>query len=217
MEEKELHKHESYGMISFSRINGTNRFYGSELQQDNYMEMKIYHSIVERTLTKEWYYADNHVPIIKLRMSSGQFAEMITSLNIGDGVPCTIESIQGKQVDKLPEIENRKEFVHKQFNDRMFEFAKRLKEQQTKAKEIVKKKTSSKEDVRALSNHLEYLTQEITSNIPFFMECFQETMDEVVHEAKLEVENAIQHKINVLGLAELKKDSPKEIGKIHGV
>jgi hypothetical protein len=30
-------------------------------------------------------------------MSSGQFAEMITSMNIGDGVPCTIESIQGKK------------------------------------------------------------------------------------------------------------------------
>jgi hypothetical protein len=32
---------------------------------------------------------------------------------------------------------------------------------------------------------------------------FQETMDEVVFEAKTEVENAIQHKINTLGLSAL--------------
>jgi hypothetical protein len=41
---------------------------------------------------------------------------------------------------------------------------------------------------------------EIEKNIPFFATCFQETMDKVVHEAKLEVENAIQHKISALGL-----------------
>ena len=42
--------------------------------------------------------------------------------------------------------------------------------------------------------------KEVTSNIPFFAKCFQGTMDEVVMDAKTEVENAIQHKINTLGL-----------------
>ena len=65
---------------------------------------------------------------------------------------------------------------------------------------IVKKKTLSKEDVRVLSNNLDWLVTEIESNIPFFGKCFQETMDEMIFEAKLEVENAIQHKISVLGL-----------------
>lgn len=207
MAEREQLSHESYGMIGFSRINGSNRFYGSELQQDNYIEMKVYHSEVERELSKEWYHANGRAPIIRLRMSAGQFAEMITSMNIGDGVPCTIESIQGKKMEDLPSIENRKEFVHRKFVDRMKEFAQRIKDNQTQAKLIVKKKTLSKQDVIDLSHQLDYLTQEITSNIPFFMECFQETMDEVVLEAKLEVENAILHKINVLGLAELKKQN----------
>ena len=51
-----------------------------------------------------------------------------------------------------------------------------------------------------LQMHLEWLTGEVESNIPFFAKCFQETMDKVVFEAKTEVENAIQHKINVIGL-----------------
>jgi len=59
--------------------------------------------------------------------------------------------------------------------------------------------------IQNLKNHLEWLTTEITSNIPFFAKCFQETMDTVVQESKLEVENAIQHKINTLGLIQLHK------------
>jgi hypothetical protein len=205
MSEREEIKHESYGLIGFSRINGSARFYGSELQQDNYIEMKVYHSVVDRELSREWYHVDEHIPIIRLRMTSGQFAEMITSMNRGMGVPCTLESIQGKQIEKLPEIENRKEFVHRKFLDRMKEFAKTIRDKQTKVKEIVKKKTLSKEDVRELILHLEYLTQEISDNIPFFAKCFQETMDEVVYEAKLEVENAIQHKLTVLGMEKLEE------------
>lgn len=136
-------------------------------------------------------------------MSSGQFSELITSLNNGSGIPCTLEYIEGKKVEDLPEKESRKEFVHRKFKDRMKIFANQIREQQTKAKEIVKKKTLSKENIHDLNTHLNWLTAEIESNIPFFMECFQETMDEVVFEAKTEVENSIQHKVNTLGLKAL--------------
>ena len=89
----------------------------------------------------------------------------------------------------------------------MTNFAKSIKEQQTKAKELVKKKTLSKQDIHELNMHLEWLTTEITNNIPYFAECFQETMDHVVQEAKLEVENAIQHKITTLGMEALHKQN----------
>ena len=40
---------------------------------------------------------------------------------------------------------------------------------------------------------------ELTNNIPYFLKCFQEDMDKIVFEAKLEVENAILHKIQSVG------------------
>ena len=134
-----------------------------------------------------------------------QFSEMITSLNQGGGSCCTIEYLIDKKITPLPLQESRKEFVHRKFADRMKMFAGTIREKQTEAKKLVKKKTLSKQDVHDLSTHLDWLTTEIENNIPFFMETFQETMDEVVFEAKMEVENAIQHKINVLGLQELQK------------
>lgn len=198
--EREEFKHESFGQISFSRVSGNNTpFYGSELQQDHYITMELSQSGVQRELTQDRYYTTG-VPIVKIRMTSGQFAEMITSMNVGSGVCCTIERLSGKKVADLPEQESRKEFVHRKFEDRMKAFANSIRENKNRAKEIVKKKTLSKQDIHDLTHQLEWITTEVESNIPFFAKCFQETMDEVVFEAKLEVENAIQHKVSVLGL-----------------
>jgi len=198
MKDREKIQHESFGQISFTRTQGRGQtFYGSELPQDHYVSMEIRQSEVQRDLTNEWY-STYGIPLIRIRMSSGQFAELITSMNMGSGVPCTIERLMGKKVDEFPEIESRKELVHRKFEERMKQFADTIRENKIKAKEIVKKKTLSKQDVWDLSLQLDFLTQEIEQNIPFFAKCFQETMDDVVFEAKTEVENAIRHKINVI-------------------
>lgn len=197
--ERERHKHESFGQIYFGRTSGHANFYGSELPQDHYITMEVHNSEIERELSKDWMY-NTGPTILKLRMTSGQFSEMITSLNNGSGVPCTLEIANGKRLEELPNQESRKEFVHRKFEDRMKMFADSIRDQQQQAKELVKKKTLSKDDIHKLNHHLEWLTGEIERNIPFFAKCFQETMDEVVFEAKTEVENAIQHKISTLGL-----------------
>lgn len=189
--------HKSFGQILFIRSNGRSNFYGSELEQDHYITMEVHHSEIDRELTQDRYYNTSH--ILRLRMTNGQFAEMITSMNRGSGVPCTIERILGEKVEAMPVQESRKEFVHRKFEERMKNFADKIRERQNKAKELVSKKSLSKADMHELQLHLSWLIGEIEGNIPFFMKCFQETMDHVVFEAKTEVENAIQHKINVLG------------------
>jgi hypothetical protein len=197
--ERESIRHESFGQIQFNRTSSKDvHFYGSELPQDHYISLEIHESEIQRELTQDRHY--NRGQIIRLRLSSGQFAELITSMNHGSGVPCTIERIQGKKIAELPEVESRKDFVHRKFEDRMKMFADEIRGRQVKALELVKKKALSKADMYELQTLLNWMTMEIERNIPFFAKCFQETMDEVVFEAKTEVENAIQHKISVLGL-----------------
>jgi Glu-tRNA(Gln) amidotransferase subunit E-like FAD-binding protein len=204
--EQENFRHESFGQIMFTRTNGLASFYGSELEQQNYISMELHQSEIQRDITCDRYY-NYGAPLVRIRMSAGQFSELITSLNVGGGACCTIERLMGKKVAELPTAESRKEFVHRKFEDRMKEFADKLKNKQSRAKEISSKKTLSKADQEELNMTVEWLTQEVARNIPFFAMCFKETMDEVVFEAKLEVENAIQHKISVLGLSELHKQN----------
>lgn len=202
----ETETHESFAQISFTRtVGGNTNFYGSELPQDHYISLEIHHSEIKRELTQDRYF--NKGQILRLRMSSGQFSELITSMNTGTGIPCTLERLHGKKIEPIPTLESRKDFVHRKFEDRMKEFAVKLKTKQDRVKELSNKKTLSKEDQKELNLTVEWITQEVTSNIPFFAKCFQETMDDVVFEAKLEVENAIQHKISVLGLNALHEEN----------
>ena len=198
--EKERYSHKAFGQLAISRVNGKANFYGSELEQDHYISIEVNQSEVERDLSRDWYFNTGKLPLLRVRMSAIQFSEAITSFNQGGGIPCTIEMVDSKPVDKMPEQESRKEFVHRKFRDRMKMFADSIRENQQKAQAIVKKKTLSKQDVFDLNHKLEWLTIELERNIPYFIECFQDTADQVVNEAKLEVENAIQNKINMLGL-----------------
>jgi len=206
MKDEEVYKHPSYGQIRFSRVQGRNRFYGSELTQDHYITMEISKSELHRSLSREWYFGSNK-NILQLRMTSTQFAELITSLNTGGGVPCTLEYIMKEKIDPLPELENRKEFIHRKFEDAMKELADKMKKDSARVKELTAKKTLSKADQDELKWMVDKIHQEVTSNIPFYAKCFQETMDEIVVEAKSEVESAIQHKITTLGLSELHKQN----------
>jgi len=116
--EKEFHTHPSFGQIEIARVHSTGTdFYGSELTQADYISITIHSSEMSRDLTRDWYFQRS--PLIRIRMSNGQFAEMITSLNNGSGTPCTIEAISGKSVEKTEHLQSRKEYVHNAFAQRM--------------------------------------------------------------------------------------------------
>ena len=203
--DSETYEHESFGQIRFSRVNGYANFYGSELPQQNYISLEISTSKCEKSLTQEWYFPQQQ--IMRLRMSAGQFSELITSMNYGSGVPCTFERLNGKAVEEYTNEEPRKEFVHRAFREKMQKFSETLNEKKVKASEIIKKKNLNKSDVETLSNMLSSIFMEVECNIPYFTECFQETMDKVVSEAKIEVENAILHKVTIAGLEKLHEEN----------
>lgn len=203
MREEEIFTHPSYGQVSFSRIStgGKLAFYGSDLSVDHYIELRVATSELIRTLTDDRYH--NIEKVIELRMTPNQFSELITSINMGEGVPCTLERYNGNKIKDLEIVESRKDFTQRQFQNRMRDFAKKLSSNKEIAKNIIAKKTLSKEDQKALIWQIDWIIQETSQNIPFFAECFQEQMDKVVMEAKSEVEAAILHKISTLGLEAL--------------
>ena len=214
--EEERIEHPSFGQIYVGRVHcsGNISFYGSELPQRDYIRLDIQRSELSRTLTEDHFFPKED--IISVRMTYSQFTEMITSLNMGSGACCTIEQINGENIDFKKDIPNRKTHVHEGFKNRMKQFAMSILKEKEEAKRIVKKKNLSKDDVQRLSILLDSLVAEISGNIPFFMECFQETMDTVVKEAKLEIDNAIQRKINIAGMQQLLDNSEPKVQLTEG-
>ena len=65
---------------------------------------------------------------------------------------------------------------------------------------IGKRKTSE------IKHDLEVLKSHISSNTNFVMDCFNESMEKTVTEARHSISNYIEHKIHSLGIEGLKKE-----------
>ena len=129
--------------------------------------------------------------IIEAEMSPSQFAEALTSLNVGNGVPVTIRSIKGEDIADFPETDF-KETAKKELNKEMNELADKLKTLSEEATAILSRtgniKAGEKEKVL---KDIESVIQEVRSNIPFVHDCFQRTIDETVKQAKAEIDTCM--------------------------
>lgn len=197
-------QHESYGLAGFSRISstGNNPLFGSSIGHGDFIELRISNGehIRSSDLSYDRYYARDE--IICVQMSQTQFAEMITTMNSGDGNPVTIKRIGGKTMEKPP-IHNKRNAHSKEFKEKMVRFTKTLENGQNELLRLLKKPKLSKDDKQQMKFLFEHLSTNIKSNIPYFERAFEEQMDKTVVEAKGEIESFITNAVHKTGLEAL--------------
>lgn len=208
MKDEIIKTHESYAVAGFSRIShgGATPLFGSSIGHNNTIMFRV-HTAEEIRSTDLSY--DRYFPreqLIEIEMSQTQFAEMITTLNHGVGVPVTLRYFNGKPVDGEPPVENKRAQHRKEFKQKMIKFANTLKEDKNKLKSFLNKPKLSKEDKRLMTLMFDHLTTNIESNIPFFEKMFEEQMDKTVTEAKGEVEAFIDNAVTRTGLETLRNE-----------
>ena len=74
------------------------------IKHNTLIEMNLYSSKTRRGLGRDWYFADKK--IVSVTMSQNQFSELITSMNMGDGIPVTLNFTQQAGTIKGPELES---------------------------------------------------------------------------------------------------------------
>lgn len=205
MEDRKVDTHPSYGMMAINRITGTRRnLFGSALKE---------HGTTMRLVIKQGHRThssglDNHYgtsqPIIEVEMSTSQFTQLITSMNMGDGVPCTILSTQGKRVEQAPEIETEFDRVRSSFGKKIKAISQKMEDHAAKIDSILNKKTVSAADRKEIKGIFSNFILEIESNIPFILELFEESADKVVSHSKQEVEGFINQMVAITGIRSIK-------------
>ena len=82
--------HSGYGVMTITRqqVNPPTALFGSSIKHGNVINVTISHADLKRGINHDWYHANGRICEIELSLS--QFADMITSIGNGDGVPCTI-------------------------------------------------------------------------------------------------------------------------------
>jgi hypothetical protein len=184
-------EHPAYGMLAINKIslggmNVKHKFFGSDLD-DHYsaVRIRIGHGCRVRGTGHDWYRATDRLIEVDLTMS--QFADMLTCMNVGDGVPCTIRHVNGVATPELPKAETSAD----RSRDDIKRTAKKI---STDAITLMKKMeaafnepTVNKKARTDLLHDLRMVVQGIESNLTFVLTTFQEAVNTTVSQAKSEI------------------------------
>lgn len=190
-------KHESYGMVGINRSqsSGTHLF-GSIATHHSFITLTIKKAEVVRHLAQDWYHASSS-PIVEIEMSHSQFAELITSPGVGDGVPCTIRGLNGKLMEDCPPPESMESKFSEDLKKTTKETVaglKQLSEQLSQAL-LPGEKTLNKTELKALLSQIQSALSSITDAIPFVEQQFNEEMearrDKMIGEAEAVITHAL--------------------------
>lgn len=191
----------AYGMACFSRVtcSGGMILYGSSVEPSNYMTLSIMRGEREHGLGKTWYRGTEE--LIEVSFSPAQFAELITTLNVGDGVPCTISRHNGKLVPRLRDEQNISETkrVVEEVRQLGATFAQPLTTFKSKIDGLVTDKKLSQKMAKEITDHFYRMEQDLRSNIPFYVSQVDEAAASVVAEKKAEIDAFATHIITSLG------------------
>ena len=195
--------HESYAMIGASRRSSSHSqaLFGSSIKHSNTITIRIHTAEHDRAYNRDRIHAKKE--ILEIEMSSTQWAEFISTLNVGDGVPCTLTRLQGKRMQEPP-FQSKAEMIQDEFSAKMRNFSVDLRKMIQESIELLKNKpTLTKGDRTSILDSINSMIQQIQSNIPFVGEQFQKQMERTVIEAKNEVEAFIDNKVYSTGIKAL--------------
>jgi hypothetical protein len=143
-------------------------------------------------------------------LSPAQFAELLTTMNVGGGVPGTMTRFNGQQIEPYEETEHEAQRVKSYFADTMKQEVAEFKKAQEEIESLLEnKKNLSKSDRERVNGILDRMIQHLESNTPFYLEQFEESTQKIVTQAKAEVDAFVTNAVVTTGLEALRANSPK--------
>lgn len=215
----EKEEHPSYGMVGIFRTQGKiGKMFGSALEQHSgYISIQIKRGRRYHANGQDWYMADGRHELINIALTAAQFAELITTPNTGDGVPCTIMRLDGEMVENPPEdYKSEADRVQDEFADKIKEITDNI---DPNFKEAIGLLTAAgtlkKPEREKIAKMLGRLQMEIKHGMPYAHESFQEATEKTVVAAKAEIDAALTGVIQRTGLKALQENAAAAIGLLE--
>ena len=198
--------HPAFGQIRASRVSGHTTLYGSDFMHHAYIVIGIHTSELHRSLSRDWHHAMGEV--IEVALSEAQWATFVSSLNVGSGVPCTIDHIL---LDKKPGIPLRREETH--FKAEIGATVSKAVENLRALKAKVSDAASglSKAKAESLLTEIDAAIMGLNSNLPFVEQSFNEHVETTIEKAKIEVHGYMQGVVARAGFKALSKSEPEPL------
>lgn len=206
--------HPSYGVVKIGRYTCTpaQNFFGSSIKHHAGISLSICQAVKYRNLSNDWYHAGTE--IIEVNLTAAQLADLLTNMNVGEGVPCTLnhvtqtEELRAEYPDTMvpycPETTMRQQF-EEEFKKDMGNIANGIADLVKAASDLQSKPNITKADRKAFVDIAEGIRCKLANCLPFIQGQFNEALDKVLSEAKADLESFTDQLAHSLGSAELAK------------
>lgn len=190
--------HPAYAQIGASRVSGETYLYGSDFKHRHYVTIRISESSMQRSLSRDWYHAGNEY--IEVELSEAQWAAFVSSMNMGDGVPCTLRRRDGILVPEVSPPPDRKA----QFSAEMRECLATVQAETATLRRKIEAGVIPRKMKEDLLDTLIQVENHLTPNVTFVADSFGKHVEQVTERAKTEVSAHIQSVLVRAGIEALR-------------
>lgn len=212
---EDLPRHESYGLIQISRVQGTTDLYGTPIRSHSFISLSIHEATERFNLGTEWKHEGGI--IAEVWMTELQFAEAITNMNRSPGTPVTLKyTRQGdglKKHENPPRQESAASRTREEFRKEVEERMATMKSVKRRIDKLMEEGNLAKTRRGEISGEIERLLSLFTSSAPFFMERFEENADAVVATAKAQITAHADLVLRETGIKALQRGDVALLGK----
>ena len=201
----------SFVVVGFSRCECTPpaTLFGSNIGNSTYIKLTISHATKyhDPVLSQEHIYGRK--ALIEVDLSPAQFAQLLTTMNVGEGTPGTLSYLDGKAYAS-PSLPTKAQEFKADFRESIKETVKELKEAERRAKELLTSgATLKKAEKEELLRNVESVERFLTDHLPFIMDQFVRSTDKIVTEAKASVDDFVARTIANTGIEALNAKRPQ--------
>jgi hypothetical protein len=200
MSDKKTENAPYMGVVKVGRISGQVELFDSDVTHQHFIGLEICHAETERHLSQNWVHGGKE--IIRVYMSEIQWAQLLSSMNQGDGVSCTLNHIEGKRIAPPPRAKSIASTFHKEIVETAEDSLNAIKSAISTVEKAFepKAKALNKTELAAVLSNLQTAVREFENNLPFVEKQFTEAMETKMSEAKSSFEGYVNNRLRSLGL-----------------
>lgn len=186
--------HPAWALIGASRVSHSppgKVLFDSDVRHQHYVVVRIREARRKRDLNRDWIHGD--ATIAEVALSEAQWASFVSSMNVGDGVPATLEW-DGRKVDpRVPGMP---------YEPRLRESMDEVRSAASKAQADVLEAFLEYREHKTAGNlrTLQARIENMPANIAFAAESLTEHAENVVQRARADIEAFVVAKAEQLGL-----------------
>lgn len=199
--DRDLPQHPSHGMVSLSRGSGDRRLFGSHMEKHGtWVTLRVKRAETKFEHGQRFIHARGSV--CEVVLSAAQFAELITNMNVGEGVPCTLRwTQQDGNIEEPPAEVSAQSIIREDFAAGIGGLAGRLREARAVALAALDKVPEKTR--KAVMAGFDAALRETVDAAPFAVEQFQRATKAAETAARAELDAMVTHVATRLGLVAL--------------